>query len=137
MPPLYSALKINGKRSSDLVRSGKEVELKARDIQIFQLELLEFDLPYFTIKSTVSGGCYVRSLVRDIGIRLKTHAHVVDLQRTRQAQYDLSQSITYFPQITKQQLLKHIQPLQLQSNQNKSNLTNEFIGMQQGSKQVS
>ncbi len=85
IPPQYSALKINGKRASDLVRQGQEVELKSRSVQIFTLEILEEIVvgQSYRLKCVCSKGTYIRSLGRDIGFSLGTIAYVSDIHRTQ------------------------------------------------------
>lgn len=82
VPPMYSALKHEGKRLYELARKGVEVERKARRVQIFQLELLGWDQESLHLKVGCSKGTYIRSLVEDIGEALGCGAHVVELRRT-------------------------------------------------------
>lgn len=93
VPPVYSALKIDGKRSSDLIREGKNVDLKARTISIYKIELLNFDSPRFTIKVECSGGTYIRSLIYDIGQKLNTCAYMSKLTRTKQGKFKLEDAV--------------------------------------------
>ena len=67
-PPLYSALKVNGKRSSDRIRNGEEVNLPERDITIYSSEIVSFENNIAVIRFTVSRGTYIRSLARDIAL---------------------------------------------------------------------
>lgn len=83
VPPMYSAIKVNGKKLYELARKGETVERKARDISIFSLELLEFDGKKVKIKCVVSKGTYIRSLIYDIGEDLKTFATMTSLIRTK------------------------------------------------------
>jgi len=82
LPPPFSAKKIKGKRAYKLARKGLKVELKPIRVKISDLELLEYKPPEFTIKATVSGGTYIRSLIKDIGEKLKTGATTKSLIRT-------------------------------------------------------
>ena len=84
-PPVISALKIKGKRMSDLARSGNldRAMCKPRPITISRLELLEYTPPDFKIAVTCSKGTYIRSLISDLGMHLGTVAHMVHLCRTR------------------------------------------------------
>ena len=82
VPPMYSALKHEGKRLYELARQGVEVERKARRVQIFQLELLGWDQEHIRLQVGCSKGTYIRSLVEDIGEGLGCGAHVVELRRT-------------------------------------------------------
>lgn len=81
-PPIYSALKVNGQKAYDLARKGKEVELKARPIQIHSLEVLEYSYPTLRLKIVCGSGTYVRSLGRDLARRLGTEAVMSALTRT-------------------------------------------------------
>lgn len=95
-PPIFSALKIGGKRASDLVREGKDVDLKARKVIFHSLELLEADLEKGSLKVDVhcSKGTYIRSLARDLGEVLGTGAYMAGLRRTASGIFDLQNSVT-------------------------------------------
>jgi tRNA pseudouridine55 synthase len=82
IPPPFSAKKVGGKRAYRLARSGKKVELKPVKVKIYSLKLLEYLPPRFKIEATVSGGTYIRSLVRDIGLKLGSVATTESLVRT-------------------------------------------------------
>ncbi len=100
MPPLYSALKHNGKRLSALARSKKMsveqlqdvAEKKRRLVQLYSLELVDFDLPFFTIAAHVSHGTYMRTLVDDIAQKVGTHATTHALTRTAIGPFRLDQA---------------------------------------------
>ncbi|XP_056386041.1 pseudouridylate synthase TRUB1 [Hyla sarda] len=93
VPPLFSALKKNGKRLSCLVREGAEVEAKpARPVVVHKLSLTDFQPPLFTLDVECGGGFYVRSLIRDIGEALSSCASVNDLIRTKQGPFVLDES---------------------------------------------
>lgn len=83
IPPVYSAVKVNGKRAYDYARKGNEVGLKPKLLVIDEIELLDCQLPYITIRVVCSKGTYIRALARDIGIALKSGAHLTSLRRTR------------------------------------------------------
>lgn len=83
IPPVYSAVKVNGKRAYDYARKGNEVELKPKLLVIDEIELLDCQLPCITIRVVCSKGTYIRALARDIGIALKSGAHLTSLRRTR------------------------------------------------------
>lgn len=82
LPPMYSALKHNGERLYKLAREGVEVKREPREITIFGLSLISFELPYVEFDVHCSKGTYVRSLADDIGNELGCGAHVVELRRT-------------------------------------------------------
>jgi tRNA pseudouridine55 synthase len=81
-PPPFSAKKINGVRAYKLARRGKKPQLKPVEIEIYRIELLKFEPPLFEIEAEVSGGTYIRSLIRDIGLAAGTVATTKRLIRT-------------------------------------------------------
>jgi tRNA pseudouridine55 synthase len=83
VPPVYSAVKVDGKRAYDYARDGQEVELKSKLLVIDDIEVLDFTLPVLKIKVVCSKGTYIRALARDIGIALGSGAHLTGLVRTR------------------------------------------------------
>lgn len=86
-PPLYSAKKIAGKRAYDYARSGETTTVKSQAIEIYEIELLGFDLPNLRIRVSCSKGTYIRALARDIGQRLESGAHLTGLIRTSIGSY--------------------------------------------------
>ncbi|PLX84749.1 MAG: tRNA pseudouridine(55) synthase TruB [Desulfuromonas sp.] len=93
VPPMYSALKHNGVPLYRLARQGVEVERKARQVEIHQLDLVEVDLPFVTIEVTCSKGTYVRTLVHDIGADLGCGAHLTALRRIQSGPFSESDSV--------------------------------------------
>ncbi|XP_056325604.1 probable tRNA pseudouridine synthase 1 [Danio aesculapii] len=92
VPPLYSALKKDGKRMSVLLKQGQEVEAKpARPVTVYSLSLEDFSPPLFTIDVECGGGFYVRSLINDLGKALSSCAHIKELTRTKQGQFTLEE----------------------------------------------
>ncbi len=91
VPPMYSAVKVNGQKLYDLARKGREVERPARDIIVHEMELLDFDenAQKGTLRCEVSKGTYVRTLVNDLGEKLGTLAVMHSLERTRSGAYTL------------------------------------------------
>lgn len=83
IPPAYSACKVNGTRAYKMARKGKDVELKAKELIIDEIELLDFVPPVATIRVVCSKGTYIRALARDIGAALESGAHLIALERTR------------------------------------------------------
>lgn len=83
VPPVYSAVKVDGKRAYKFARKGDEVELKAKPLVIDELELLEFNPPEMKLRIVCSKGTYIRALARDIGKALDSGATLVGLRRTR------------------------------------------------------
>ena len=93
-PPVYSALKVNGKRACDRVRDGEEVTLQPRNVTIFNISLEDFDENKATLSVHVSKGTYVRSLCRDIGRALGCFAYVSELIRAKVPPFDINESVT-------------------------------------------
>lgn len=93
IPPMFSAINYNGKRLYQLAREGKEIERESRDIEIFDLEILEINLPVIRFKVTCSKGTYIRSLVRDIGRKLNTEAVMTFLLRTESGPFKIDNSL--------------------------------------------
>lgn len=88
-PPIYSAIQVKGRRASDLVRSGKSVDLKLRDVTIYKNEIIEFTGNYAHIKVFCSKGTYIRSLARDLAELCGVKAHLVALRRTQVGAFKL------------------------------------------------
>ena len=83
IPPMYSALKVNGKRLYELARAGKEVERKGRPVEIHNIEILSVSLPEITFRVACSKGTYIRTLCHDIGQKLGCGGTMKSLKRTR------------------------------------------------------
>lgn len=85
VPPMFSAVQINGKRAYEFARKGEEVELKPKLLVIDEIEVLNFDAEQMqlTLRIVCSKGTYIRALARDIGERLGSGAHLTALRRTR------------------------------------------------------
>ncbi|MCP4766953.1 MAG: tRNA pseudouridine(55) synthase TruB [Gammaproteobacteria bacterium] len=94
IPPMYSALKHQGRRLYQLAREGKQVERLPRRIQIFRLELLSFDGQDMEIDVSCSKGTYIRTLAEDIGKQLGCGAHLADLRRSRVGGFDENDALT-------------------------------------------
>ena len=92
--PIYSAVKINGKKLYEYARNGKEVTLPTREITVSNIELLDFHDNLIKFNVTVSKGTYIRSLIEDIGKKLETVATMEDLVRTKQGSYKIEDSYT-------------------------------------------
>ena len=94
IPPMYSALKVNGQKRCDLARAGKEVERKARPVEIYEIQIEEIYLPRVRMTVSCSKGTYIRTLCHDIGEKLKCHGCMESLLRTRVGQFQLKDSLT-------------------------------------------
>ena len=94
IPPMYSALKVNGKKLYELARQGKEVERQARPVQILDIQIESIDLPRATLFVTCSKGTYIRTLCYDIGRKLGCGGCMESLLRTRVDRFELKDSLT-------------------------------------------
>lgn len=83
IPPIYSAVKINGRRAFDYAREGEEVEIKSKEITLSAFDILEINGMDVHFRIKCSKGTYIRSIARDFGIRLETGAHLIELRRTK------------------------------------------------------
>lgn len=94
IPPMYSALKVGGKKLYELARAGKEVERAARRVQILDMQILDMDLPRVRLLVSCSKGTYIRTLCHDIGERLGCGGAMEHLKRTRVAGFHIEDSRT-------------------------------------------
>ncbi len=94
VPPMYSALKVNGKKLYELARQGIEVERKARPVVIHHIRILEMDLPRVRMEVSCSKGTYIRTLCHDIGQKLGCGACMEELVRTQVSRFTLAESYT-------------------------------------------
>lgn len=94
VPPMYSALKVNGKKLYELAREGKTVERKPRPVHFYEIEILEIDLPLVHFRVTCSKGTYIRTLCHDIGEKLGCGAAMETLLRTKVGRFTLDDAIT-------------------------------------------
>lgn len=94
LPPMYSAIKVNGRRLYELAREGKEVERKARKVTFYEIELLSIKLPLVTIRVSCSKGTYIRTLCHDVGQRLGCGATMTSLERTRSGDFVKEKALT-------------------------------------------
>ncbi len=94
IPPMYSALKVNGKKLYELAREGIEVERKPREVFIHAIEDIEIDFPRVRMTVSCSKGTYIRTLCHDIGLKLGTFACIDGLKRTQVSAFTLSQAKT-------------------------------------------
>jgi tRNA pseudouridine55 synthase len=112
VPPVYSAVCVNGKRAYQLSRKGKDFEIKAKTVHIEEIELLHFDeeMMQMSIRVVCGKGTYIRSLARDIGEALDSAAYLTSLCRTRVGDISLQQCITLeqFPKWLVQQDLEEL-----------------------------
>ena len=95
IPPMFSALKVNGKPLYRLARKGIEVERKEREVEIFDIQVEEIDLPRVRFKVSCSKGTYIRTLGKDIGKRIGCGAHLLRLRRIQSGPFTLRQTISW------------------------------------------
>lgn len=94
VPPMHSAIKVDGKRAYTLARSGKEVVLKAREVTVSAFEITECNLPEISFRIVCSKGTYIRSLAHDLGQELGVGAFLSELCRTRIGGFLLADALT-------------------------------------------
>ena len=93
-PPIFSAIKIDGKRAYDIARSGKGIEMKSRTVHISAIKVLKYNYPKLSFKCDVSSGTYIRSLVNDLGIKLTCGAYTTSLRRLTVGDYSIDKAIS-------------------------------------------
>ncbi len=93
IPPVFSAKLINGVRSYELARAGKETEMKPSQVEIYSNELIHFESPYAIIRIACSKGTYIRSYARDLGLALESGAHLTNLRRTASGEFKIENSL--------------------------------------------
>lgn len=117
IPPMYSALKVNGKKLYELAREGKVIERKPRNIHIYKIEINKIKLPYVTFTVECSKGTYIRSLCRDIGEKLQVGGTMNHLTRKRVGHFNIENALT----------LKQIEDLRDSNNLNSHIISLEEI----------
>ncbi len=90
--PLYSAVKVKGKKLYEYARAGIEVTLPKKEVEIFDIKLLDYNYPFFSFKCKVSKGTYIRALINDIASALNTYAVMSDLRRTKCGKFSIEGS---------------------------------------------
>lgn len=95
LPPIYSAIKVNGKKLYEYARKGEEVEIKPRNVVIEKLEILNFDKEKQTIELEIkcSKGTYIRSIANDLGEALGTYGHLIKLVRIKAGDFEINDAI--------------------------------------------
>ncbi|MDX9850427.1 MAG: tRNA pseudouridine(55) synthase TruB [Anaerolineaceae bacterium] len=93
VPPPYSSVKVKGRHAYDMARNGEEVDLEARTINVYNLDLLEWAPPEAVIDVYCSSGTYVRSLAHDLGEKLGCGAHLIGLRRTKSGRFTLRDAV--------------------------------------------
>lgn len=113
-PPIYSAVKVNGKKLYDYARSGQEVEIKSRQVTIYEIKILNLIGNKLELFIQCSKGTYIRSLIHDLGKELNTYAHMTDLVRTNVGEFTLEDSldISKIDDFTNEDIEKMIIPVE-------------------------
>jgi tRNA pseudouridine55 synthase len=91
IPPIFSAIKVGGKRAYSLARAGEDVKLKPRQVEIYSLEILDYSFPKLKFRVHVSSGTYIRSLINDIGQKLGCGAYMSELRRIQIGEYKIDE----------------------------------------------
>lgn len=94
IPPMYSAIKINGKKMYELARKGEHIDIPARHVTITRIDILVYEYPYLTLDIHCSSGTYIRSLGYDIGINLGTGAYLEELERRQSGEFSIDNCYT-------------------------------------------
>ncbi|KAJ51570.1 tRNA pseudouridine55 synthase [Clostridium tetanomorphum] len=110
IPPMYSALKVNGKRLYELAREGIEIERKSRKINIYSIEILDINVPFVTFKVECSKGTYIRSLCYDIGQKLGVGGTMWSLERTKTGIFNIEDSVN-IENLNKDNFGQHLIPI--------------------------
>ncbi len=93
-PPVFSALKKDGKRLYEYAREGKKLELKARSVEIFEFEILQINMPDIHFRIQCSKGTYIRSIAHDFGKALNSGGYLSSLRRTKIGEYNVDNAVT-------------------------------------------
>lgn len=93
-PPIFSAVKIDGKRAYDLARAGKDVDVKSKSITINKFDITKVELPLIDFYVECTKGTYIRSLANDFGAKLNNGAYLYALRRTKIGNYDVKNAFT-------------------------------------------
>lgn len=94
-PPLYSAVKVEGKRAYELARAGQQKELKPREIEIFKFVIQDFAPPFFSFMAHCSKGTYIRSLIHDFGQKIGCGAYLTSLRRISSGTYSVDDAMPF------------------------------------------
>jgi tRNA pseudouridine55 synthase len=107
VPPVYSAIKVDGKRAYRLARSGQEVSIPPREVEIYNIFDIKYQYPKLKFSCKVSSGTYIRTLVNDLGLKLTSGAYMSELKRLSIDQFLLS-SATEVKDLNIEQIKKHL-----------------------------
>lgn len=110
IPPIYSAIKVNGKKLYEYARKGEEVEIKPREVNIYKLEIVNFNQEKQTVDLHIecSKGTYIRSIAHDIGEALGCYGHLIKLVRIKAGKFEINKSIKLDELQTDEQVKKNL-----------------------------
>ena len=91
-PPIFSAIKINGRRAYDLARKGEKIDMPEREVTIYSLDLISYNYPLLKVRAHVSSGTYIRTLCIDIGAHLGVGAYCTQLRRTSIGKWSIDEA---------------------------------------------
>jgi tRNA pseudouridine55 synthase len=94
IPPVFSAKKINGERAYEFARKGIDVLMQAKEVNISEFEITKIALPEISFRIVCSKGTYIRSIARDLGLKLNNGAYLAELKRTRIGEFSLDQALS-------------------------------------------
>jgi len=127
VPPMYSALKVNGKKLYELARAGIEIEREARPITIYEIQISSIEIPYVKFRVKCSKGTYIRSLCYDIGELLKCGGMMWNLQRTATGQFHIEDTIN-IQDLNEENINGHIMPIEsIFKNNTKITIEDRFV----------
>ena len=127
VPPMYSALKVNGKKLYELARAGIEIEREARPIVIYDIDIIDIKIPYVKFRVKCSKGTYIRSLCYDIGEKLKCGGMMWNLQRTATGQFHIEDAIN-IEDLNEENINKYIMPIEKAFQKNtKITIEDKFV----------
>ncbi|MDP9173393.1 MAG: tRNA pseudouridine(55) synthase TruB [Planctomycetota bacterium] len=109
-PPNFSAMKLGGRRAYQLARRGRSFNLAPRQIEIHDIELLNFTWPLLQLQIDCGRGTYIRAIARDLGAALNTGGYLTDLRRTRIGRFSLENAVT-LDRLRKEGIQPHLQPI--------------------------
>ena len=118
VPPNFSAIKINGKRAYAMARNNENIILQPRNIEIYYIKLISFNLPYVTLEVFCSKGTYIRSLARDLGDYLVCNAYAYNIKRLSSGSFNLNDA-ALLDDLTKENIYSYVL--------SDSDLTNKFF----------
>ena len=127
VPPMYSALKVNGKKLYELARAGIEIEREARPIIIYDIDIIDIKIPYVKFRVKCSKGTYIRSLCYDIGEILKCGGMMWNLQRTATGQFHIEDAIN-IEDLNEENINEYIMPIEnIFQNNTKITIEDKFV----------